>query len=401
MPRPSQAVTYAAVLRRPGAARAFAAASLSRLSYGTVSLSLLLTAAQATGSFGTAGSVVAAFGLPALLLPYKARLLDRHGLPPVLLPLSLGCAACLLAAAACAAAGARSPGPYLLLALAAGVLAPPVGPVMRTVWASLTPEPAARQRAYGLDAASEEALSVLGPVLVGLLAALVAAWAALVLTAALALAGSVVLATVPVRGTATAVPSPRDARGPLRLPRFRWLLLLMLAMSLALGPAEVAVVARVAELGHATSAGPVLAALSLGSAVGGLLWGRVPRTRRHVPQLLGLLSLLAVGLALAAAAPGVLALTGALALTGTVVAPLFVVAYVAADRLVPERSRTEATTWVATASNLGGAAGVAASGLLVDAVSARTTLLLAAVALALAVPVLALLAGRLTRSRDH
>lgn len=227
MSRRPQAVTYAAVLRRPGATRAFAAATLSRLSYGTVALALLLTIQRATSSFGVAGSVVAAFGLPSLLLPYKARLIDRLGRRRVLVPLGVGCAATLLAVAVLAATGTASAAVYLLLAVAAGVLAPPVGPVMRAVWAALTPEPAARQRAYSLDAASEEALFVLGPVLVGLLTALVDAWAALVLTAALALLGSLVLATTRT-GSAAAVdyedfPPSRDALGPLRLPRFRWL----------------------------------------------------------------------------------------------------------------------------------------------------------------------------------
>lgn len=172
----------------------------------------------------------------------------------------------------------------------------------------------------------------------------------------------------------------------------------MVAMSVSLGPAEVAVVARVTEFGDPSLAGPVLAALSLGSVVGGLAWGRRPHTRSHVQQLLGLLALLAAGTGLAGAAPGLLVLTAALALTGTAVAPLFVVAYVAADGLVPGHQRTEATTWVATASNLGGAVGVSGSGFLVDGVSARTTLLLAAVTLSLSVPLLAVHAHRLARA---
>lgn len=402
MTSPTGAVTYAGLLRTPGAARAFTSASLSRLSYGTVGLSLLLTVQGATGSYAAAGAALGAFGLPALVNPWKARAIDRHGRRAVLLPLAAAYAAVLLALAVLGAQSVARPAPYLALAVAAGLLTPPVGAVMRAVWAALTPEPQQRQRAYGLDAVVEEGLFVLGPVLVGVVTGLLAAWAALALTAALALAGSWGLGTAPgpAGRTATAAPagSPRRrALGPLVLPRFRWLLLAAAATSLALGPLEVAVVARTAELGSPAAAAYLLAALSAGSAVGGLTWGRTRRRRPYPQQLLGLLLVLAGGTALAGLAPGLLGLAVVLALTGTALAPVLVVAYLAADGLVPVSVRTEATTWVATALNVGGSLGAAAAGQLVERTSASATLLLAGAVLGLAVPVLAAASARLGR----
>jgi predicted MFS family arabinose efflux permease len=67
---------------------------------------------------------------------------------------------------------------------------------------------------------------------------------------------------------------------------------------------------------------------------------------------------------------------------------VFVVAFMAADALVTPGSRTEATTWVTTAGNVGMALGAALFGLVVDHLSPRTALLLAAGLLVAALPFL-------------
>jgi predicted MFS family arabinose efflux permease len=156
----------------------------------------------------------------------------------------------------------------------------------------------------------------------------------------------------------------------------------------------VAVVARAAETGSTASAGYALAALSLGSAAGGLIWGRRQHTHPYRRQLLTLLAALAVGTAAAGLAPTLPALAAVLALAGLAVAPIFVVAYLAADLITAQDTRTEATTWVATASNLGGALGAAGAGYLVDQTSAQTALLLAAATMALAAAALSALRSR-------
>ncbi|MFB6633023.1 MFS transporter, partial [Streptomyces sp. NPDC056362] len=79
-PAHSPAPTYAAVLRAPYARRTFAAGLLGRLSNGTAPLSLILSVKDGTGSYAVAGSVMAAYGLTAVLLsPARAALVDRFG----------------------------------------------------------------------------------------------------------------------------------------------------------------------------------------------------------------------------------------------------------------------------------------------------------------------------------
>lgn len=230
----------------------------------------------------------------------------------------------------------------------------------------------------------------MSPLLVGLVLVLSDPVAALLVTAVLALAGSLGLAVAAVAEPARSrARTDRSVLGPLAAAQLRWVLLVLLVFGVALSTLELAVIARATVAGRPAAAGWLLAALSAGSAGGGLLWGRRPRRGRHQRQLLGLLTGLAAGTALAALAGSLLVLAAVLAISGLAVAPVFVVAYLAADRLSPPRMQTEATTWVATATNLGGAAGAAAAGALIEASSPRAALLVAAAGLGLAVLALA------------
>ena len=396
--RPLGAVSYVAVLRTPGAARAFAASTVVRLSYGTVLLSLLLTVQTVTGSFGAAGAALGALGVPAVLLPVKSRAVDRYGRRRVLAPLGIAYASTLGLIAAAAGAGVRQAALYVVLSATAGLLTPPVGPIMRSIWATLAPEPGARQQAYALDSVVEESVFAGAPVLVGVIVAVTQPLVALVVTAVLALVGTLGLATSALAELPLAdkPAGRRGLLGPLASQQLRWVLLVMLVVGVGLSPLELAVAARATSAGHPAAAGYLLATLSVGSAAGGLLWGRLRHSRPYFRQLLALLTVLATGTAVAGLVPTLPALGAVLALTGLAVAPCFVVAYLAADLLTDPDMRTEATTWVATASNLGGAAGAAAAGYVIDRTSADIALLSAGAALAVFAAALAALRVRHT-----
>lgn len=142
------------------------------------------------GFVRAAGAALGAFWVPAIINPLKSRAIDRYGLPRVLTPLGCAYTAVLLAMAGIVQLGVSASIPYVVLAGAAGLVAPPVGPVMGGIWASLTPDPAARARAYHLDAVVEKTLFAIGSVLVGGLMALSTSAAALVVTAVLAMLGA-------------------------------------------------------------------------------------------------------------------------------------------------------------------------------------------------------------------
>ncbi|MFE0425286.1 MFS transporter [Streptomyces sp. NPDC058953] len=369
--------SYAAVLRLPHARRTFGAALLGRLSYGIVALSVMLAVHRSTGSYTVAGTVMALFGATSVFLsPFRAALVDRYGPRPALLPMALLYAGLL---GALAAAVWRPGGSALLLsvlAAAAGAATPPLGPSMRAVWRELTDEPALLQRAFSLDGVAEELLFVLGPLLIGALVQIVPPAVGIVASALLVAVGTCAFVLSPAvrelrpfADPAEGAPARRRGRG--RRTRGRGALgpvapVVAAGVGLALGAAELLVLASAAQRHHGDGAVAwVLAALSAGSAAGGLLNGAVAwRTGTRVR-----LALLAVGLGIALAAaglaPGLGTLTVAMACVGFFVAPALTTAYLLADETAPPGRRTQAGAWVNTGVNAGISVGTAVAGLLV------------------------------------
>jgi len=255
MNRPDRAASYADVLRLPGVGPAFAAATLGRLSYATVSLALLITVHDATRSYAAAGSALGAFGLASVTMPVKSRLIDRLGQARVLPVLSIAFAGSLIAASLATYASISTALLYVTLAVLAGLTAPPLGPSMRALWASLTPDPAVRQRAYSLDAVVEEVLFGVGPLLVGAMVLVSTGPAALLGTAVLNLLGGLGMARAAPRQASPATAAYGHLLGPFRQPGFGLLAVALVGAGLGGGPLEVAVVARTQEQGHPAAVG--------------------------------------------------------------------------------------------------------------------------------------------------
>lgn len=384
MTSPSRTPSYAAVLRTRHASRTFGAALLGRLSYGMVSLSLMLAAKHATGSFAVAGSVLALFGLTGVLLsPARAALIDRYGPRRALPPMSTAYALLLVVLAQATWQPGASGLTLGALAAAAGVCMPPLGPVMRTLWSALVPERRLQQRAYSLDSVAEELLLVGGPLLVGLLVKYATPAAGVAISAALVLVGSLALVSSPVARTVPAAAAKaRQARSRTRLrmtPDLSRALLVAVGVGLCLGALELLAVAFTEQRHQTAAVAWVLAAMSAGSAVGGLAYGAVSwRTpdRIRLPVLGAAFALL---LAVAGLAPGVLVFAVVVGVAGLFVAPALTTAYLLADGAAGPGSRTQAGAWVNTALNAGISGGTASTGLLVGRMPLPLCFALAAV----------------------
>jgi MFS family permease len=381
VPHARHALTYGGLLARPGARRAFGAAAVARLSFGMVGLSLLLLIHQATGSFAAAGAASGAFSAGTLTAPVKARLMDRRGHRAMLPVLGLGAAFALLAMALLARADCRNPASYIVLGAAAGALMPPVGAAMRALWATIAGGGRNLERAYSLDAAAEETLFTAGPLLAGLVVTAADPVLSMLVSVALLAAGCLLLAASGASGPARQ-PRRRGPAGPLAVPGFLVLLGIVLATSLGLGAIDVTITARAVDGHHPGAAGFILAAVSLGSAVGGLAWGKLPHRSRTSTRMTWLLVVMAVGIAIAAITPDLLLAGVALALAGTVLAPSAVLSYLSAERLAGPGA--EASTWVNTAWNAGVATGLALTGLAVSRTGTATPMLAGAAVLACA-----------------
>ncbi|MFG1806124.1 MFS transporter [Streptomyces sp. NPDC049040] len=390
MPRPARGgASYRAVLALPRARALFATATLARLSYGLLSLPMLLALRDGTGSYAVAGTAAGLFGLTSAVLgPYRSRLVSRR---PAALPVLTAVYGTLLGGLAAGAALGMSAGLAVALAVLAGVFPPPVGPLMRTRWSLLAGSEAQRQSALSLDAVTESTVFAVGPVLGGLLITATSPALSLAAAAGLAITGFTAFASV--LGTSAPEPAPAGTGtrlGPPAAPGFATLLVVVLGSGCALALAEVGVVAA----RGAAVAGPLMALCATGGAVGGLVYGRIRWRAAPHRRLLALGTLAAACYALPAVAPVLVAVALGMLLAGSCSDTLLITAYLQVDTLIPAGSRTEASAWINTAYNLGSAMGSAAAGFLISRYGAAPAFPAAAAVLVAATAAGALLHGR-------
>ena len=388
---------YRAVLRTPHACGAFVASLVGRLCYGIVSLSLILMLTAGGRGYGFAGLVMALFGVAIVLVsPFRAWMVDRHGPRRALPPMAAGFAAALVAIAVIPARSGVNDAAIAVLAAAAGACAPPLGVVMRTLWSALIDDRNLLQTAYSLDGVVEELLNVTGPVIVGVIVVAATPAAGLLVSAGLVVAGtglfirSPALRRWPAPVARSASSTPDEAPGKVGAGRAILAVAFVTgAIGLCLGGLGLVIVAF-SQAGHDPAAVAwIEAALSAGSALGGLGYGavawRISAGRR--------LALLATGLVVilipAALSPDLLVLALLIGLAGVLVSPALATAYVVADSLASPQARTRAGNWVNSGYNAGGSAGAVLAGQLVGRIPLSACLpVLAAPALLAIVPLL-------------
>ena len=386
---------YSAVLRGQGTAVPLIASVVGRLSLGMTGFGLLLLVRETTGSYASAGLVAGTYALSfGVFGPSRARAADRKGpvrallLTAVLYPLALALLVAL-------AVGGAPTWALLVPAVLGGAAVPPHGPVMRALWGQLLEGPA-RATAYSLESVVVELCFVLGPLLTALLASTVHPGAAVLVASALGLLGALWLASTPaVRAVQPHPDAGTSSRaGPLRSPAVRALLLTVAGIGLGFGAVEVALPAYVeSRNGQPAQAGILLAVWSVGSIVGGLVYGGLHLTTPHRRQLPVLVGALAVGGALPLLAGGPFAMGLALFLYGLTIAPFSACNSVLLGEAAPPGTTTEAFAWNSSMIFGGAALGSALAGVLVERSGAVAALAVTAAAglLALAASVSGLL----------
>jgi len=398
---PARSWSYIAVLRTENAARTFGAALVGRLSYGVVFLSLVLAVTRATGSYTVAGTFSALFGLTSSLLsPLRARLIDRRGIRPVLLPMASVYALLLVAVAVATWRTGAPPVVLWAMAVAAGAFTPPLGPIMRSLWTGIVPNEELRQRAFALDTVGEELLYVTGPLLAGLFAVLVNPALGVLASAALILAGGVLLATSPaasvnppavkppmaapvakapvveasVAGPSVAEASVAEApvvEAPVARQRPAGIyrpVVVSAAIGACLGALSLLVVAFADREHHIAAVAWVEAVLAVGSVVGGLLYGAITWRLSGPARLPVLAGALGAVLAVAGLSGNLLVLVALVGVAGLFISPALTTAYLVADDQASAGARVQAGTWVNTAYNLANSLGAGLIGLLISRV---------------------------------
>jgi hypothetical protein len=374
--------SYLSILRLPHARPLLLASLVGRLSSATGPLSVVLFIQDKTGSLGSAGAASAAIALTSgLLAPVRGRLIDRLGQHRCLPPMALAFAAALAGLVAVAGTGPGRVAATVGLAAVAGAVVPPLGASMRVLWLSLVGQGPRLQTAYALDAVLDELLFVTGPLLAGGLATLYRPAAGVLATGGLALAGTLGLVASPVSRAQAGAPPTEAGRagwaGALGRPGMRTLALSLTGVGAAIGIWEIGLVGAARDAGAAEAASLLLAAWAAASAVGGLWYGSRAWRRPAGQRYLVLLTLLVLAGVPMSATASPLALGLVVALVGLVLAPLESSAYVLAAELSPPGALTESGTWITSAINVAGAAGLAAAGALVDEVGVPATLAVA------------------------
>ncbi|MFN8224516.1 MAG: MFS transporter [Gaiellales bacterium] len=325
------------------------------LAFGMVGLGLFLAASETTGSNAAAGLVVATFSAGAgLVAPLRGRLIDRRG-ARAWLPVFGTCHALGLTAFAITVA---LEGDAWLLALTAGVAgasAPPIVASTRASWAAVV-GPKLLRRAYALTAVVGDVLFVAGPPLAALLFA-VAPWVPPVVVAALGLLAVTLVAGVAPRVTREGGPKPDRTL----LRRLEAVLAVEVALGVALGAMEVAVPIAAREWDALGASGLLLGAFALGSAIGGVWFGRRAWVMGPERRFLVSALILAPVFTLPALAGGPVSLAALLLFAGLCYGPATISLFEALDVLAPTRA-VESLTWVTTAGAIGAATGSAATG---------------------------------------
>lgn len=374
MPGTPGAEGYRSLFRSRIVVRTFVCSTLGRFGYAVLSLVLLFTISQASGSFATAATASAPFGLTGLVMPIQARLIDRFTQRRVLPVVGAVFVTVLVLMAISGATGMTSPAGWVALCLLAGAGAPSLGPSMRAQWRIFEPEER-RTTAYSLDAVTEEVAFLAGPVVASVVLATGPAWRGLIPVAALIAVGVVGLVASPAAATYEShAPgnTRRDVWGPLRRPAFLALCGAMLLAGAGAAAALTGTAAQADALGHPEWTGLIEAAAGVAAVIGGVLWGRRRLAGSWVRHLSGMLVLRALLMGIAVIAADIGGTAVAMTLSGLLMAPMFVVAYTAADLLTPADQHTEASTWVTATHNVGTSVGTATAGWAVAAVFTTT-----------------------------
>ncbi len=370
---------YRSILATPGAKLFSSTGLVARLPISMVTLGIVLLVESSTGSYALAGSI-SGVGLiaNALASVFQGRYIDRLGqnrvLPALIVTFGVGLSLLVVSV--------QADWPLwtaYLCAVVTGLGLPSVGTCVRARWSHVLVEPREVQTAFALESVVDEAVFIIGPIVVTVLATSWDPVAGLAVAIVAGVSGTLALAAQ--RGTQP----PPHPRATVRedLPRMPWRVVVTLgvvglALGALFGSAEVTTVAFAEDRGVPAAAGFLLALWSLGSLLAGLATGAI--SWRRGPDFR-----LRVGTAAMACGMAPLALIGpiwvmglALLLAGFAIAPTLIATMSLVEARVPTPRLTEGLAVVHTGLSAGIAPGATLSGLVVDHAGASPAYLVSA-----------------------
>jgi MFS family permease len=365
---------YVEFIRQPDVARLLLVALLARMPIGMVGFAMLMFLRESLGNFALAGGVVG-MNLIALAAaaPVQGRIIDRLGPRRPLLVTGVVQPLALVGVLVSAAHGA---GYWTVAGFAAlaGMFASPITTLTRTMWRHRFEREDDRRTAFSLDAIAIEVNFTLGPTIIAALLAWVDARAAFAVAIAVVVASLVIYLGSGVlslfRKTEVA---KRHLLGPLTEPRL-WLVFVVTAgLAVCFGLLEVGYPAFATFMLAPALGGLLLAVNSVGSVIGGAIYGGIHFKMPVERQLACTMGLMAIPLCLHALVqtPAIFTVTALVA--GGLIAPSIAAQSVLVSRFAPPQYATEAFTWSSTFIVSGIGTGMALGGAMVETVGLRPT----------------------------
>jgi predicted MFS family arabinose efflux permease len=241
--------------------------------------------------------------------------------------------------------------------------------MVRSRWSRLLADTALVDAAFSLEGIADELIFITGPVLVVALAAGLSPVAAVLVTAALSVAGVAGL-TRQRRSEPPATPVTRLYGPALRSPALRVLITMTVCLGAMFVAVDLATIAFAQHHGDKAAAGPLLGLYGLGSAVAGVWYGARRWKSSHASRLTAALAVTVAGVAPLAFMPGIWPMALAITTAGLGISATLACSYRVADMALLPGQRTEAMSWLSTAAATGTAVGAPFAGRLIDAAGA-------------------------------
>lgn len=368
-------------------------AFIARLPFAMMTVGVLMLVVAVTGSVRLGGLTSAAVGVGVVVAgPLIGDLVDRHGQRRVLVPVGLA-NGILLALFPLVVTGRMPEGVVLATALLIGLTAPQAAAMSRSrllaiIAGCLAPERRAvtTNRIMSYESAADETAFVIGPFLVGILAALIAPWAPIAIAAALSFGFVTAFALHPTARVAPGGPDGGSDRAPFRAVLSGRILVLVAAtfgVGAFFGATLTSLTAFAQAHGDEAQAGLLYGLMGIGSAVlalGVLLLPRRFALRHRWLVFSAVLAAAAVGYATAA---GLGPVTVWLLVMGLGVGPTLVTLFSLAGERAPAGRAATTMTLLGSALTLAQALTAAVTGWIAEAMGLAAAMSLPAVAAAL------------------
>jgi len=362
--------TYMQVLSRPGVFRVVSSQLFARFPFGLMSLAFVLHIQQKSGSYALAGL---ALGLETVGVAVSGPLLGRWmggwGVRRTLL-VSAGISATTIFIIGLA------PLPVEVLAvlcLVVGLSSPPIQSAVRTIYPMLV-ERKQMGTLYALDATLQEVIWIFGPVTATFIAAFTNTTVGIVVMGVIQIIGAIWFSS---NREIRSVDIPKSKRRLGGVLRSRIVVSNAVIGALLIGSFSGVEIGTVALFTDKATAGIIVGVLSLGSLLGGFVFGHRSKTRWALSRYL---LVVFVGFALVFIAPdSAIWVSVAWFIAGLGIAPALGLLGAIIGASVKTADAPEAYGWVGSGQMIGYAGSAALAGFAIDLIAPEAALLVAVI----------------------